>query len=375
MSLPLYQGVQAPSKALPDMHLGLWFERFFAGYAPDFSEVSIENRKEWLSKTARNEHGDIYQLQDKALQLRLLTLARNGEAKIFRTTGQFVTGLGNPHPLENGFLWHPTLGTPYLPGSAVKGLVRALVETAYEGEDKAQRLTHWFGTENKDDISEQSGSFIFMDALPVKPCDLKVEIMTPHMGDWYAKGDQAKTAQQLPGDWHEPKPVSYLVARNLSLQFIILPRKPDDAAELGAIWQALEYALDWLGAGAKTAIGFGHFVADDSEESKLQKRAIEQQQEQQVQQQRSNASVVGLAVIDFTQKFAGMPAGLGGGDAQVVQAFQAIETLIELAQAEGSADEKQQAQQQIKAFMAEKQLKPSKKNEKAFKRQLASLLD
>jgi CRISPR-associated protein Cmr6 len=30
--------------------------------------------------------------------------------------------------VENGFLWHPTLGVPYLPGAAVKGLVRAYVE-------------------------------------------------------------------------------------------------------------------------------------------------------------------------------------------------------------------------------------------------------
>ena len=36
-----------------------------------------------------------------------------------------VTGMGNPHPLESGFTWHPTLGMPYLPGSAV-GLVRAV---------------------------------------------------------------------------------------------------------------------------------------------------------------------------------------------------------------------------------------------------------
>ncbi|HWO99019.1 MAG TPA: RAMP superfamily CRISPR-associated protein [Methylococcus sp.] len=36
----------------------------------------------------------------------------------------FTTGLGNEHPLENGFAFLNPYGLPYLPGSGVKGILR-----------------------------------------------------------------------------------------------------------------------------------------------------------------------------------------------------------------------------------------------------------
>jgi CRISPR-associated protein Cmr6 len=52
--------------------------------------------------------------------------------------------LGNPHPVEKGFLWHPTLGTPSLPGSGVKGLVRAWVEAWMPFDGYQARLDTFF---------------------------------------------------------------------------------------------------------------------------------------------------------------------------------------------------------------------------------------
>ena len=40
----------------------------------------------------------------------------------------FTTGLGNEHPLENGFAFLNPYGLPYLPGSGVKGVVRRAAE-------------------------------------------------------------------------------------------------------------------------------------------------------------------------------------------------------------------------------------------------------
>src|SRR5690625_3756282 len=39
-------------------------------------------------------------------------------------TAPFTTGLGNEHPLENGFAFLNPYGLPYLPGSGVKGVLR-----------------------------------------------------------------------------------------------------------------------------------------------------------------------------------------------------------------------------------------------------------
>ena len=64
-------------------------------------------------------------LRESAVRMVRLVEAHGGRWRVFRTTSRFVTGLGRRHPVENGFAWHSTLGVPYLPGSSVKGMVRA----------------------------------------------------------------------------------------------------------------------------------------------------------------------------------------------------------------------------------------------------------
>ena len=278
-TFPLYRGLQAPLAPSPGaMHMGLWFERFFHGYESDFAAVDQEGRSAWLRQFDLKQVGARSELEAKAEKVEQLAASQGGQARVYQCTAPFVTGMGNPHPLENGFTWHPTLGMPYLPGSAVKGLVRAAVELAYQGEDKPALLKRWFGTEAKGDVPEASGSFIFLDALPVEPCALVPEVMTPHMGKWYEKGGKTPTAKDTqPGDWHSPVPVGYLTARNLQLQFAVMPRPGVNAAELEQVWQALDYALQWLGAGGKTAQGFGTMQVDQTALKRREREAAERQ--------------------------------------------------------------------------------------------------
>ena len=141
---PLYRGLQAPLAPNPGaMHLGLWFERFFHGYENDFAAVNTEGRSAWLRQLDLKQVGARSELQAKAEKIQQLAASQGGQARIYQCTAPFVTGMGNPHPLENGFTWHPTLGMPYLPGSAVKGLVRAAVALAYQGADKPALLKRW----------------------------------------------------------------------------------------------------------------------------------------------------------------------------------------------------------------------------------------
>ena len=257
-TFPLYRGLQAPEKPNSAMHRGLWFERYFHGYESDFTDVDKEGRSAWLQNLKTDAAGTRSDLQAKSEKIQQLAASQGGQTRVYQCTAPFVTGMGNSHPLENGFTWHPTLGTPYLPGSAVKGLVRAAVELAYQGEDKPALLQRWFGTAAKGEVPENSGCFIFLDALPTAPCALVPEVMTPHMGKWYEKGGKTPTAKDTqPGDWHNPVPVGYLTARDLQLQFAVMPRPGVAADELAQVWQALDYALQWLGAGGKTAQGFG----------------------------------------------------------------------------------------------------------------------
>ena len=293
---PLYRGLQAPLAPNPGtMHMGLWFERFFHGYESDFAAVDKEGRSAWLRQFDIKQVGARSELNAKAEKIQQLASSQGGQARVYQCAAPFVTGMGNPHPLENGFTWHPTLGMPYLPGSAVKGLVRAAVELAYQGEDKPTLLKRWFGTETKGDVPEASGSFIFLDALPVAPCALVPEVMTPHMGKWYEKGGKTPTAKDTqPGDWHSPVPVGYLTARNLQLQFAVMPRPGVNAAELEQVWQALDYALQWLGAGGKTAQGFGTMQVD---QTALKRREREDAQ-RQAQAEREDAERQRLAALE-----------------------------------------------------------------------------
>jgi len=51
-----------------------------------------------------------------------------------QSTAPFVTGMGNEHPLENGFSFLWPYGLPYLPGSGIKGVLRQAARELMSGE-------------------------------------------------------------------------------------------------------------------------------------------------------------------------------------------------------------------------------------------------
>lgn len=305
--LPLYNVTENEKPVLDTGgNAGLWFERFFDVYdeswqpkeelSSDQKKLLIELESQWLREFCRIV-GDADQLKRKALQQIALSEALGGNAHVYKTQWRFVTGMGMPHPVENGFAWHPTLGVPYLPGAAVKGIVRAWLET-WGGDDDAQkqkeRLLTLFGSDDKDPKNQQAdnqaGGLIFFDALPVSGVRLGIDVMTPHMGDWYAQGntiaDKTKESNKIPADWHDPVPVKYLVIKEAKFLFSVAPRHNECAKELGKIMSALKDALDLLGAGAKTAVGYGQLAQDNEETNRLHTQLREiHHQKLQVQQE------------------------------------------------------------------------------------------
>lgn len=286
MATPLYANHKAPTRldktANANAHAGLWYERFFNGYAAGFTalENKDESKKNWIHTVCGNV-GD-RQLLDEAIRRRKALLgALEGIACVFRTRWHFASGLGSPHPVENGFAWHPTLGVPYLGGSAVKGIVRAFVEQ-WDDSPKAvarERLRFWFGSEDKQpeelEHGTPAGAFIFFDALPIEPPALAADIMTPHMGKWYAEGGEIQhlgEKDRIPADWHAPVPVPFLVVEKGAFLFGIAPRPglpADDATrarnDLPQVFRTLQAALEWIGAGAKTAVGYGRMKGSEPE--------------------------------------------------------------------------------------------------------------
>lgn len=259
MTRPLYKSI-SPHFHASRSNAGLWYDKFCDRWPNNWgSSGQIDDgQATWKSEWVRNvagTMGDGQALNEFASRQRELVRQIGGLSLSFNTTGRFVTGLGRKHPVENGFAWHPTLGTPYLPGSSIKGLIRAWAQQ-WEGAD-SKSLDEILGPyQPRETGAERVGSVIFFDAIPYRPVRLELDVMTPHYGEYYQNG-------QPPGDWLNPTPIPFLVvAKDQPFQFSFAPRSPEDVRYLQTVETWLKQALEWLGAGAKTAVGYGRFQHD-----------------------------------------------------------------------------------------------------------------
>lgn len=280
-------------------------------------------------------------------------------------TSPFTTGLGNEHPLENGFAFLNPYGLPYLPGSGVKGVLRQSAwelasgewgdaqgwdkeprYTLMEGEGERRRpvldkhkqpvmlsiLDVLFGRETQDGQSEHVlGALTFWDVIPqIAPEDpkrpeqisLAVEIMTPHQGHYYQKKPYAGSAS--PHESGQPNPISFLnvppksrFVFHVQCNLAHLARLAPDLAK-GSYWKTLlevafNHAYQWLGFGAKTAVGYGAMRENpeaQAERERLHAAAQAEAQRQAEKARRATLSPEALAweehrpvVETFRQQF------------------------------------------------------------------------
>ncbi len=296
-----------------DYNKGLRFERFFDKYSLGKSQDEFapgDDAKKKFLGNYKGSCGDHEQLTTHAMRQMTLAKSQNGNGRVYSLEGHFVTGMGNSHPVENGFLWHYTLGVPYIPGSQVKGLIRGLFEQYFDGtdEEKKKVLHEWFGSRDKDPkkcgcddngnssahpqgkdtdsqkYASKAGSIVFFDAIPVAPPTLGVDIMTPHMGDWYAEGGKIQNvrtdADKLPADWHDPVPIPFLSVHTAQFLFTIAPRPGSNVNE-DKVFQCLDNALKYLGAGAKTQTGYGYMTIDNHAQKIFFNKIAEKQEQLQ----------------------------------------------------------------------------------------------
>ena len=276
MTRPLYKtAVHRPEKRDPDGHTGLWFDKFCDKWRRNGTTWTMKGdgksdpKLEWIHEIAKSKSptGDSGEIEEYAMRLMRLVEKRGGRVSVFTTESRFVTGLGRSHPIENGFAWHPTLGTPYLPGSSVKGMVRAWAEAEAEpGRDESARERSFGSAGN-------AGSVCFLDALPVAPVRLDTDVMTPHYAGW--------SANEPPGDWMSPTPIPFLaVAAGTSFLFAFVPGRVVPAEDLNAVGDWLGAALAWAGGGAKTAVGYGRFRCDSEKTASWTERVKAERQRQ-----------------------------------------------------------------------------------------------
>lgn len=186
-----------------------------------------------------------------ARQIYILARLRGGgcgEAFQRILASRFATGLGGPHPTEIGFTFDRSVGVPYLPGSSVKGLARAAARL--RADPSMETL---FGPDRIDrDGDVNIGDLIFLDAYPVSLPQLEVDVINCHHPAYYAGHSP------YPSETEDPVPVYFLtVAAGTTWIFRLLSRSGKHVAQ-GA--DLLRFGLKELGAGAKTAVGYGSFA-------------------------------------------------------------------------------------------------------------------
>lgn len=196
---------------------------------------------------------------------RKVTLKELGAELLDHTSEErLIIGLGLPHPTETGFLLDRLTGCPYLPGSSVKGLLRAAARDVARGDlDLEDEQTFWkehletvFGTSSSDEDSAARGDCAVYDAFPERWPTLEPDVLTPHYSGYYS-GEE-----KYPGDWEDPVPVTFLTLRaGTKFLFPIRPLGRCVAADdlVAHIRPLLALALSWLGAGGKTQAGYGYF--------------------------------------------------------------------------------------------------------------------
>ncbi|WP_289268089.1 type III-B CRISPR module RAMP protein Cmr6 [Nitrospira tepida] len=185
----------------------------------------------------------------------LKPLEQQGLACRFRakTDWRLAIGLAGASPLETNIVFHRLYGVPMLPGSGLKGLALAVARSNGEHETI-------FGTQ------KAAGLVDVLDAIPISPPGknwIEVDIMNPHYPDWYQQKKDKQGKALAPSDDQSPNPIFFLtVSPGVEFEFALLCRtrtnEAKDALNKAKAW--LIEGLKTLGAGAKTAAGYGYFV-------------------------------------------------------------------------------------------------------------------
>lgn len=233
-----------------------------------------------------------------------------------KTAYRLVVGLGSGSVFETSLTLHHIFGIPYIPASALKGVVRSVSfwEIAKSEIQKNQNLNieeflkefqkklydENISNSDTEEIiihkilfgnQEFKGLLIFLDSYPEINKEtnketnkennnfdiFELDVMTPHYQKYY-------TENQTPGDWENPNPITFLtVKKGIPFEFNILIDKhrlqeikenkiiPEKVIEKvieklknyeylkNKVKRWLELALKEFGVGAKTRLGYGIF--------------------------------------------------------------------------------------------------------------------
>ena len=281
----------------------------------------------------------------------------------------FTTGLGNEHPLENGFAFLNPYGLPYLPGSGVKGVLRAAAQElasgewgasdwehskdhlkrheVHEREDKdgkkgkhlfnASDIDVLFGSEALAGENHLRGVLSFWDVIPqIEGNSLMVEIMTPHQSHYYQQDAKKGAGSTSPHDSGSPNPISFLtvpphskfafhvVCDSARLQHLA-PDLATNARWKVLLTEAFKHAFEWLGFGAKASVGYGAMESEAMRLERVEEVKQRENEERELRRQKDterqaqNAQAWSGAKIKFNRANKSLSVEKDGKTAVAVQ--------------------------------------------------------
>lgn len=162
------------------------------------------------------------------------------------------TGCESPFGSTSLITLHPVYGIPFIPSSAIKGVVRnSYIQENHDGcEDEALADVNFiklFGSGADNDSQASQGKLVFLDAFPEKDFEIYWDVQTPHFKDYY--DDEGK---KEPTDDINPVPLYFPIIKNAS--FLICVCSLEDI-ELN--YDIFKIAFSKYGIGAKTSLGYG----------------------------------------------------------------------------------------------------------------------
>lgn len=201
---------------------------------------------------------------------------------------RLIVGLGSEHVQETNMTLHHIYGIPYIPGSAVKGVLRHwwLQEDFNNNEEKALKDKNFlslFGSQ------ERRGEVQFLDAYP-EQVHFATDIMNPHYPNYYS-------GSEPPTDSQNPVPINFLTVEKTSFRFVFLAKKQELLDKLKA---RLEDVLEMKGIGAKTAVGYGYFRNFEDQTNNIIDtfKRRQQAEREEVERQREAARLANLSPVE-----------------------------------------------------------------------------
>ena len=242
---------------------------------------------------------------------------------ILKPEWRMIIGLGNESVYETSMTLHHIYGIPYIPGSAIKGVIgHYFIQNEFEETEcewkqinvfenvlenfdvkkdeeldfedfkrkfstkdrkASENLYNYFcessNIKNESKIlielyqtlfgsQKKKGSIIFFDAFPIKPPNIEPDVINVHYPDYYGES-------KPPADYQNPKPIFFLTVKETPFQFIIGIKSRDNTTINGGKFKGqnimkvaekyLKGALSEHGIGAKTAVGYGYMKSRNAE--------------------------------------------------------------------------------------------------------------